>query len=164
MAISLEMLKMCPWCEFENYQFEMTATSPMGQWVKGSPCPVAACRGLCWVPRCWRRCLRPAPRTQGCWRVQRRVCETGRRSQDSTAFCWWDTIGSIHVPVLLPRSDAVASRLASGSAAFIWKLHCHWLRGLRWHQIAIVWYRCHYLIMTSYCEVSQNIENVRLGV
>ena len=36
------------------------------------------------------------------------------------------------------QSDAVASRLANGSAAFIWKLGCHWLRGLRQRQIAVV--------------------------
>ena len=36
------------------------------------------------------------------------------------------------------QSDAVASRLANGSAAFIWKLHCHWLRGLRQCQIVEV--------------------------
>ena len=36
------------------------------------------------------------------------------------------------------RSDAVTSFLTNGSAAFIWKLHCHWLRGLRQRQIAIV--------------------------
>ena len=34
--------------------------------------------------------------------------------------------------------DAVASRLANGSAAFVWKLRCHWLRGIRQHQIALV--------------------------
>ena len=30
---------------------------------------------------------------------------------------------------LVLRSDAVASRLFNGSAAFIWKLRCHWWRG-----------------------------------
>ena len=39
---------------------------------------------------------------------------------------------------LLLRSDAVTSRLANGSAAFISKLHCYWLRGLRQSQIKVV--------------------------
>ena len=38
-----------------------------------------------------------------------------------------------------PRiTDLVASQLANGSAAFIWKLHCHWLRGLRQCQIVVI--------------------------
>ena len=41
-------------------------------------------------------------------------------------------------PVLLLWSDAVVSWLATGSAAFIWKLRCHWLRDLRQCQIALV--------------------------
>ena len=39
-------------------------------------------------------------------------------------------------PLLLLQSDA-GSRLANGSAAFVWKLHCHWLKGF-WHQIPVV--------------------------
>ena len=54
----------------------------------------------------------------------------------------WSSLGQI-IPChqgsgLLLRSDVVANRLATGSAAFIWKLCCHWLRGLRQRQGAIV--------------------------
>ena len=52
---------------------------------------------------------------------------------------WWRHHGQfIHTlqseclgPELLLRSDSVASRLANGSAASVWKLRCHWWRGLR---------------------------------
>ena len=40
--------------------------------------------------------------------------------------------------VLLMRSDAVVSLLTNGSAAFIRKLHCQWLIGLRQRQITVV--------------------------
>ena len=46
---------------------------------------------------------------------------------------------AIQGPVLLLlRSDTVASLLANGSAAFIWKLHCHWLRGLPERHITVL--------------------------
>ena len=38
--------------------------------------------------------------------------------------------------VLLLRSDTLANQLANGSAAFIWKLCCCWLKGLRQRQSA----------------------------
>ena len=41
-------------------------------------------------------------------------------------------------PVLLLRSDAVASRSVNGSTAFIWKLCCHWLGGLWQRHIAVI--------------------------
>ena len=41
-------------------------------------------------------------------------------------------------PILLRRSDAGTSWLANGNAAFIWKLHCHWLISLWQHQIIVV--------------------------
>ena len=41
-------------------------------------------------------------------------------------------------PVLLLRSDAVASRIANGSAAFNWKLRCHWVKGLQQRLVALV--------------------------
>ena len=40
--------------------------------------------------------------------------------------------------VLLLCYGAVASWLANGSAAFIWKLHCHWLRSLELCHIPMV--------------------------
>ena len=48
--------------------------------------------------------------------------------------------GPVHRPVLLLQLDAVASRLINGSADFVWKLRCHWLRGInvRQHQILVV--------------------------
>ena len=51
---------------------------------------------------------------------------------------WVIYIGSTQGPVLLLRSDAVASLWTNGSVALKWKLHCHWPVGLRRHQIAIV--------------------------
>ena len=42
------------------------------------------------------------------------------------------------LPVLLLLTDADASLLTNGSAAFKWKLCCHWLIGLRQHLIAVV--------------------------
>ena len=41
-------------------------------------------------------------------------------------------------PVLPLRSDAVASRLANGTTAYISKLSCHWLRDLRQCQISVI--------------------------
>ena len=40
--------------------------------------------------------------------------------------------------VSLQRRDNVTSLLANGSAAFIWKLHCHWLKGLWQRHVAVV--------------------------
>ena len=40
--------------------------------------------------------------------------------------------------VLLLRPDAVASLSTNSNTVFKWKLHCHWLIGLRQHQIAII--------------------------
>ena len=42
------------------------------------------------------------------------------------------------IQILLLRSDAVASLLTNGNAAFKWKLHCHWLIGWWQRQIAVV--------------------------
>ena len=47
---------------------------------------------------------------------------------------WTPNLG----PVLLLRHDAVVIILGNGSAAFLWKLHCHWLKCLRLCQIAAV--------------------------
>ena len=61
------------------------------------------------------------PLTESLWQSQIAVVEQGPMPR-----------------VLLTRSDAVASRLTHGSAAFIWKLCCHWLIALRPRQIAVV--------------------------
>ena len=62
--------------------------------------------------------------TTATWRCRKNF------SFESGAAIAWKTCDSVRQdPVLLLRSDDVASRLANGSAAFIWKLHCHWLRG-----------------------------------
>ena len=47
---------------------------------------------------------------------------------------WW-----VSGPVLLLWHDAVARILANGNAAFLWKLRCHWLKGLRQRPIAVAW-------------------------
>ena len=39
-------------------------------------------------------------------------------------------------PLLLRRSDAIASLLGNGSTSFLWKLRRHWLKALLQHQIA----------------------------
>ena len=66
-------------------------------------------------------------------------------SNSSDIFFWYQNYWAISVlkamlikkmfphmgPGLLLRSDDIASRLTNGSAAFIWKLHCQWLKGLR---------------------------------
>ena len=49
--------------------------------------------------------------------------------------CSARTLGPVHV--LPVWSDTVTSQLANGSAAFIWKLHHHWLRGFWQRHIAI---------------------------
>ena len=41
-------------------------------------------------------------------------------------------------PVQFQRSDDVTSIPANGCAAFIWKLHSHWLESLRQHHITVV--------------------------
>ena len=52
---------------------------------------------------------------------------------------------AIQGPVLLLlRSDTVASLLANGSAAFIWKLHCHWLRDLPERHITVLTHWGHF--------------------
>ena len=43
--------------------------------------------------------------------------------------------------VLQLQSDTAKSLLANGSAAFIWKLHCHWLKGLQQHHVTVIMYR-----------------------
>ena len=65
---------------------------------------------------------------------------------------WWAQLGDWHSmvrdckerglfrpsgPRITTGSDGAESLLTNGSTAFIWKLCCHWLRGLR-HQITVV--------------------------
>ena len=68
-----------------------------------------------------------------------------RLSQERHIF----TINGIHIPTKiycngaqgpasLQRSNAVAILSANGSAAFKWKLRCHWLKGLRQLHVAVV--------------------------
>ena len=42
-------------------------------------------------------------------------------------FVWTQVVNKL---LLLPPYDYHASLVANGSAAFKWKLHCHWLKGL----------------------------------
>ena len=43
-----------------------------------------------------------------------------------------------HEGLLLLLQSGVGSQLANGSTAFIWKLHCIWLKGLWQHQITVM--------------------------
>ena len=52
-------------------------------------------------------------------------------------MCWDYLIAVVQVSVLLQSYDNITNLLTNGSAAFIWKLHSHWLKGLRRH---LQWY------------------------
>ena len=64
--------------------------------------------------------------------------------------------------VLLARHDANASFLTNGSAAFFWKLHCHWLKSLQQHRITSV--RQDLELQNKDLHINIDLTSIRLGL
>ena len=62
------------------------------------------------------------------------------RAQEEATVDSTDNINDLAAQgcVLLLRRDADASMSANGSAAFIWKLRCHWVMCLRQRHVTII--------------------------